>query len=157
MRILHFPYSISKEAQNPNLLEELLAEKDAIVSNAVDAYADLLENNFVFAETDSSREYLKKYFETADPIRTFVQDELVVHSEAKVHSQRLWQTFSAYCDDNGVDNTAFLKEKLYERLDHMKGVRKSKFRMYSENKRGYVGIGLRIDFPTLIEEGGTNV
>lgn len=50
-RLLCVPckYAVPREEQNPNLIDFLLAEKDAIITKAIQAYFRLVQNNYIFA------------------------------------------------------------------------------------------------------------
>lgn len=49
MSVLPFRYAIPKEHQNKRLLDQLRQEKSAILKLALNAYALLVQNNFIFA------------------------------------------------------------------------------------------------------------
>ena len=148
--ILFYPVSIPKEEQDPKLLEKMKSELDDIASCAIDEYAELLQNNFAFEEPEDSKRYKEMYRNFGNPFSLFVQDKLVVHPAAKVHVKELKAELKLYESENGLE--ALPDRKMREFLQGIKGVTYARFSFKKKNIWGFRGIGLKSDFPELVQE-----
>ena len=141
LTILLFNHSIPKEDQDKDLLDKLLAEKDAIFTLAMDALRDLKERNYCFTLPDESKEFLNSFEERGNSLQAFLKDCCVVEAEARIFNVDLYQAYVRYCQKNGLEE--FSREKLYEMLSGVPGVTMKRIRIRTENRWGHVGIGIR--------------
>ena len=150
MKVLVFSKSIAQEDRDPNLLQGLVLEKDIIISMAADAYAQLVKDNYQFAEPADSWRFLEAYKNQGNTVSLFITDELVIHPEAKVHSKAVNIRYEEFCKENGLEiqPTKILKDTL-RMID---GVIESRFVYQGKNLRGYKGVGLKTEFYYLLEE-----
>lgn len=77
----------------------------------------------------------------------FLQDEVVFHPEAKVHSKELKEKLAVYEEENGMEKTP--PAKIKEMLQENGKVLYKKFSFKGKNSWGYAGMGLKSDFPEL--------
>jgi putative DNA primase/helicase len=141
LTILLFNHSIPKEKQDKDLLDKLLAEKDAIFTLAMDALRALKERNYCFTLPDESKEFLNSFEERGNSLQAFLKDCCVVEAEARIFNADLYQAYVRYCQKNGLEE--FSREKLYEMLSGVPGVTMKRIRIGNENRWGHVGIGIR--------------
>ena len=150
MKVLVFSQSVSKQERDPNLLQGLIAEKDIIISLAVDAYAQLAKNNYKFAEPADSWRFLEAYKNQGNTVSLFITDELVIHPDARVHSKTVNTRYNDFCEENGLEIQP--AKILKDTLRMIDGVIESRFTYQGKNLRGYKGVGLKTDFYYLLEE-----
>lgn len=150
LRVLYFPRSIPPEERDPELLEKLLREKDEIVSEAIDYYGELLDNNFSFTDTPSSKRYLEMYKNSMNSFQLFLETEMIIHPKAKVHSCILSGRYERFCRDNGLE--IMKARKINEILSLKPNVEHKKFSWNDEYRYGYKGLGCRDQWPDLVDQ-----
>lgn len=141
LKMLYFPRSVPPEERDPDLLNKLLREKDAIVSEALECYGELLGNNFLFADTWSSHNYLKMYRCMLNSFQLFLDSEVIIASDLKVHTRVLEERYKHFCVENGLESIK--KSNLKEILLGMPGVEYAKFSINGHCCWGFRGIGLK--------------
>lgn len=139
-----YPYSIPKEQQDPMILQKLLAEKDAIATEAFRCYLRLKANNYKFSgydrfdqiqtiltspvneEYNAVREFSRLYCDFSD-------------STAFTSTQELFDVFSANYRTNICDPTGFSQafhlvnhDRIYNKRQHTNRY----------NLRGFTGVKL---------------
>ena len=140
-----YPYSIPKEQQDPMILQKLLAEKDAIATEAFRCYLRLKANNYKFSgydrfdqiqtiltspvneEYNAVREFSRLYCDFSD-------------LTAFTSTQELFEVFSANYRTNICDTTGFSQAfhlvnygRIYNKRQHTNRY----------NLRGFTGVKLR--------------
>lgn len=143
MILIPFIYSIPKEYQNTNLLEDLWAERDGIVSRAIDAVKPVIDNHYEFPKCKLS-EYIKtqwRWYEIAD-VLNFVRECCdLTDLSVRATVSELYKAYCDYCNENDLyekDVKGFSQVlKNHFNLKPFKG------EYNSHNLRGYKGIKLK--------------
>lgn len=103
-RLLVIPFGkeIPEEKRDLNLVSKLIAEKDVIMSMAVDTLKDLVDTNYDFKEPESCKEYIKwKRYELRPDIG-FLSTQVEIDPNGKISSKKLWDEFNTWCSDNAL-------------------------------------------------------
>lgn len=144
MVFMPFMYSVPPEKQNPRLLEELLEEKDSIVSKALQYGKDLIEDSYVFPSTPESRSYVaswrndRQYF-----IDRFLRECCdTSDAMARESMENLYRVYCRFCELNGEIEKS--RGILKSCIEQQKGVRHLKARVDNavNPKSAFVGITL---------------
>lgn len=141
LTILLFNHSIPKEKQDKDLLDKLLAERDAIFTLAMDALRELKNRNYCFTLPEESIDFLNGFAERGNSLQSFLKDCCEIEPKARVFNTDLCQTYAQYCLENGLEE--FPKAMLYEMLSGVPGVTMKRVRIGAENRWGHAGIRLR--------------
>ncbi len=88
--------------ENPRLTDELLAEAPGIFNWAL-AGLDRLHERGYFLAPDSAREAQRHLEDLASPAAAFVRDLCVVGPAFEVSKDDLWDSWKAWCQDEGRD------------------------------------------------------
>ena len=127
LTILLFNHSIPKKDQDKDLLDKLLAEKDAIFTLAMDALRELKNRNY--------------FEERGNSLQSFLKDDCVIEPGARIFNTDLCRAYTQYCLKNGLEE--FSKAMLYEMLSGVPGVTMKRVRIGPENRWGHAGVRLR--------------
>lgn len=140
VKLLLFHHSIPKEAQDKNLLNKLLAERDAIFTLAMDALRELENRNYVFSLPEESIEFLRNFEKRGNSIQTFLDDCCVFEPEARIHNRDLCMAYKQYCQGNRLEE--FSRTQLYKEITK-RGFISKKTRIGPRTCQGRIGIGLK--------------
>jgi len=144
MVFVPFMYSVPPERQNPRLLEELLKEKDSIVSKALQYGKDLIEDSYIFPSTPESRSYVaswrndRQYF-----IDRFLRECCdTSDTTARESMENLYRAYCRFCELNGEIEQS--RNILKSCIEQQKGVRHFKARVDNavNPKSAFMGIML---------------
>lgn len=150
VKLLRYPVTIEKDKRNPYLLEELLQEKDIIFSMLIDEYALLLENGCKFDEPDDTKEYIQVYKRDMNSFFAFIEDEMVIHSDAVISKASLKASYKTYCKVNGCTQ---LKDTKIDELIRAKAfIKVGNYEFEGKIVTGCRGIGLKSEFPSCENE-----
>jgi len=102
MIVVPFLYSVPKEEQDKELEEKLWQERDGIVSKAMGAARELIENNYIFPHCDRAME-MKNSWECHDDsgIVQFVRKCCELDDGFKTHTRVLYQAYLGFCNRTG--------------------------------------------------------
>ena len=138
-----FPHSISEEAINHDLFEEILKEVDIIASAAVNTLNDLIEANYIFERDPISDEFMSVYEDYSKVLEQFIADRFEFGTEKRVHTATVIAEYDRYCRYNGYDKTSTNRE-ISNYVAGLDGVKRDKFRIDgSMPLSGFKGIGLK--------------
>ena len=142
-RLLIFPFMhpVEKENQDIFLFEKLKDESSYIVRWAIYGLQRWIDNNYEFTSCELIEELSKNYAEQNNSIENFLNDWCFYDSSAKVFRYELESYYHEYCNDKGLTPVA-LKE-LHAYLKMNISLSHKRFRKNTENKYGYIGIGLK--------------
>lgn len=130
---LPFDYSISRANQNPDLLDMLRQEKDAIVSEALWHAKTLIDNNFVFPSTSQIERRIEEWQGHANPsIENFLRDCCLINENCRGElTKTLFSAYAQYCESSGyvARNWSFFKHF----LENDVGLKHRKMRDGGEN------------------------
>lgn len=141
LTILLFNHSIPKKDQDKDLLDKLLAEKDAIFTLAMDALRELKNRNYCFTIPKESKDFLNSFEERGNSLQSFLKDDCVIEPGARIFNTDLCRAYTQYCLKNGLEE--FSKAMLYEMLSGVPGVTMKRVRIGPENRWGHAGVRLR--------------
>jgi len=141
IKLLLFNTSINSEDQDKGLLDKLWAERNSIVTLALDAVRGIAKCNYVFTCPEDSEEFLKSFELRGNVINAFVEDCCELSSKARVFNRELYPAFEEYCAKNGLERLS--RQKFYDLLSGIPNVLMKRIRMNGENRRGHIGIGLK--------------
>lgn len=99
--ILRFDKSVPEEKRDPYLLDKLRGEADGIFMFALEGLKRLMENEFVFSETEKNAKELKQYREDSDSVLSFFNDCCVIKEGTGEGSTYLYDMYRNYCKDSG--------------------------------------------------------
>lgn len=153
-RIVYIPFrkSIAARDQNPELLQNLLTERDWIVAKALAHYRDLRLANFEFAGTGfpqfrANIKYLPTAADDTDAhLCEFVEEECIIglSSENRTYTSELYDAYRKFCAQKSY--TPMNQETTFSRvLNKCYGeqVQKARWRDGTENQNGFTGIVLK--------------
>lgn len=86
----------------PNLIEKLKEEADSIFSEAIDAVAQLINNNYTFPVMEDADTILSDYSFQQTHIDNFIEECCIIGSEYKIHTVALYERYIEFCAANGV-------------------------------------------------------
>lgn len=140
--LLVFPNSIKKEKQMPNLIDKLKEEADSIFSEAIDAVAQLINNNYTFSVMEDADTILSDYSFQQTHIDNFIEECCVIGSEYKIHTVALYERYIDFCAANGVK--AISQNLFSQKINSIKGVQNKRFRSGAgDSRRGFIGITVK--------------
>lgn len=141
IKLLLFNTSVAPEEQDKGLLDKLLAEKDSIVTLALDAAQGLAKRNYVFTSPEDSEDFLRSFELRGNVINAFVEDCCELSPGARIFNKEFYTAFEDYCAENGLERLS--RQKFYDLLSGIPNVLMKRIRMNGENRRGHIGIKLK--------------
>ncbi|GGA49275.1 DNA primase family protein [Paenibacillus physcomitrellae] len=142
-----FNHSVPESMRDKSLLDKILFERDYIVSWAIEGLYRLIENNFIFTESDESTQFKQQYVEEMNSVTQFVKDCCLIdlsNSDIKAHRRDLLPAYEEFCKANQIPILS--KEELWREISSL-GVKPGKFRINgSVPLLGFRGILLQKSF-----------
>jgi putative DNA primase/helicase len=92
---------VPDEIRDLQLFEKLQLEGNGILAWAIAGLKRLMQNNWVFGETDRTRAETQKYKIENNNVLAFAADRCVVEPDATCHRQELFEEYQLYCNDSG--------------------------------------------------------
>lgn len=139
--IIPFVNQIPKDQQDPTLFEKLLHEIDYIASWALDGLIRLINNNYVFTETDRVKEIMDVYKLQSNSIEHFIKHNCIQQPNSKIFKEDLEKAYYAFCDENNV--VASNKNELHKYIKSLHAISFKKVRIGVNTKNGYEGLTLK--------------
>ncbi|WP_339998885.1 phage/plasmid primase, P4 family [Priestia aryabhattai] len=155
LHFLMFNHSIPEEKRDKELLDKLLTdtERTEIIHWALEGLEELKRKNFVFAESDSAKQFKKNYIGDLNNVPDFINDRCnidVNNYDLKVQRRHFYPEYIEYCKENGIK--ALSKSEFYTEIKNL-GIVEDKLRMYGSNALwGFRGIGLKERKPEWLTE-----
>lgn len=142
-RLLIFPFMnpIKKDDQDIYLFEKLKGESSYIVQWAISGLQRWISNNYEFTTCELIQDLSKSYAQQNNSIENFIKDWCHYTPSAKVYRYELEESYHEYCNDKGLTPVALKELHTHLRMDI--SLSHKRFRRNSENKHGYIGIGLK--------------
>ena len=100
--IIRFSRPVPKERRDPDLLEKFRAEADGIFQFALEGLRRLMNNRYVFSETQANADELQKYREESDSVLSFVRESCELGDGFSVGSTELFNAYKVYCEESGL-------------------------------------------------------
>jgi putative DNA primase/helicase len=99
--IVRFDKSVPAEKRDPNLREKIASERDGILIWALDGLRRLMANNYVFSETDRTRDELQRYKTESNSALMFLEECCEVGEDFECVRETLFEKYGDYCRKNG--------------------------------------------------------
>lgn len=141
VNLLLFHHSIPKEDQDKELLDKLIAERDAIFTLAMDALRELRDRNYCFTIPEESIEFLRSFEGQDDSVKTFLADCCVIEPKARIFNSDLYNAYEHYCRENGLE--VLSQNDFSDMLVSILGIPSKKTRIGPRTRQGRIGIGLK--------------
>lgn len=137
-RLIIFPLDvpIPKEERDPDILVKLFAGRNYMITLALEALHDLVENRFCFSEVVNAEDYFNPQI-YLNGIEEFVESECQLESDAVAYTQELYVRYQQFCERN-FEYKALSTNQFIPYLKNKYGVEKYS----SGSKRGIRGIRL---------------
>jgi len=100
--ILRFSKAVPEEIRDLQLFDKLQLEGDGILAWAIEGLKRLMECNWVFNETDSTKADLRQYKVENSSVLSFVMDCCAVEPAAVSYRKELYAEYKVYCEENGI-------------------------------------------------------
>jgi len=100
--IIRFDHSVPSDKRDPNLRERLSVERDGIFMWALGGLQRLIENKYLFSETDKTRLALQHYKVESNSALMFLDECCEVIDGAVCIRETLFEKYRDYCDKNGL-------------------------------------------------------
>lgn len=140
LAVVLFNKSIPEGKQDKELLAKLLKERDGIFTKAIYALRTLHEGNYRFEFPTDSEAFLADFSDRHNSLEGFMADHCERVPKAELSNVQLYDAYLDYCSENGLD--AFSRNKLYEMISGIPGVRGTRVRIGGKNLRGHRGLQL---------------
>ena len=126
----------------PNLIDKLKEETDSIFSEAIDAVAQLINNNYTFPVMEDADTILSDYSFQQTHIDNFIEECCIIGSEYKIHTVALYERYIEFCAANGVK--AISQNLFSQKINSIRGVQNKRFRSGAgDSRRGFIGITVK--------------
>lgn len=100
LNIVPFNISIPQSKRKFTLVDDLLAEKDAIVSFALQSFANVCRNSGVFSIPKEVIALNKIYLNEANSIKRFIKNHVILDEQIKgISTKELYRLYSQFCID----------------------------------------------------------
>lgn len=146
LNIVPFYKTVEETKRDYNLLEKLLKEKNAILSLAVDKFADVLKNNGCFTVPAEVEECKGRYIMQENSVNEFIDNCLVEDETVKgISSVEVFDEYMLFCNRNGlkIQNRTDLREGI---VNHFPLVSHKRIRLSNtENVQAYSCLSLKKD------------
>ena len=147
MVVLIFPRSIPFNEQDPNLLEQLWAERDSIVSCALDALFGLKSKGYKFTIPMRTAAYKQQLLEQ-DPLwslEQFFGDCIECDMYAKTRTRELIDCYMRYLRENTINIKLSHDDIVRFIRDHF-GITKQKARFGKKTYQAFIGVKIKAEY-----------
>ncbi len=100
--IIRFNHAVPIEKRDPQLVEKFRAEADGIFLFALEGLKRLMDNHYMFSETDANKEELQQYREESDSVLSFVKEYCQLDDSYSAGSTELFNAYKGYCEECGL-------------------------------------------------------
>ena len=100
--IIRFDRSVPSDQRDPNLREKLAVERDGIFMWALEGLQRLMENSYIFTETQRTRDELLRYKVESNSALMFIEECCEITETAECVREELFQRYRDYCNKNGM-------------------------------------------------------
>lgn len=103
LTIIPFNRIIAEHEQNKNLVEELSAELEGILTFALEGYQRLLRQDFLLTKSKAIDDALKSYKDEQNPVLIFLRENLTSNPDSRVKRSLLFPAFERWCRRHGFE------------------------------------------------------
>ena len=100
--IIRFNHTVPQDRRDPELLEKFRVEADGIFLFALDGLRRLMNNHYVFSETQVNADELQQYREESDSVLSFVKEYCEMDAGYSAGSTELFNAYKGYCEECGL-------------------------------------------------------
>ena len=100
--IIRFNHTVPKGKRDPELLQKFRKEADGIFMFALEGLRRLMNNGYIFSETQVNVDELQQYREESDSVLSFIKEDCELGAEYEVGSTELYNMYKAYCEECGL-------------------------------------------------------
>jgi len=100
--IVRFDRSVPLDRRDPNLRESIAYERDGILTWALEGLRRLINNNYIFSETDRTRAELTRYKVESNSALMFLEECCEIKEGAECVREPLFERYRDYCTKNGL-------------------------------------------------------
>lgn len=91
-----------QDKRDPELLEKFRMEADGIFLFALEGLRRLMNNHYVFSETQVNADELQQYREESDSVLSFVKEYCELDGSYSAGSTELFNAYKGYCEECGL-------------------------------------------------------
>jgi putative DNA primase/helicase len=102
LTIIRFNRVVPESQRDPHLVDKFQMEADGIFAFALAGLRRLMDNNFIFSETEINKAEVQRYREESDSVLSFVNEYCELGSGYSVGSTELFNTYKVYCEECGL-------------------------------------------------------
>jgi putative DNA primase/helicase len=100
--IIRFDKSVPAEKRDPNLREHIAAERNGILTWALEGLRHLIDNSYLFSETDRTRTEIQRYKVESNSALMFLEECCEIKAGAECVRDLLFERYREYCGKNGL-------------------------------------------------------
>ena len=100
--IIRFNHTVPQDKRDPELLEKFRMEADGIFLFALEGLRRLMNNHYVFSETQVNADELQQYREESDSVLSFVKEYCELDGLYSAGSTELFNAYKGYCEKCGL-------------------------------------------------------
>lgn len=100
--IIRFDRSVPSNKRDPNLREKLSVERDGILMWALEGLKRLMENSYLFTETERTKDEIIRYKVESNSALMFLEECCEIDEKAECIREELFQQYRDYCNKNGM-------------------------------------------------------
>ncbi len=101
--IIRFNHAVPEGKRDPKLIDKFQAEADGIFLFALEGLKRLMENGWIFSETESNRNEVQKYREDSNSVLAFINECCVIETGAEVGRTIVFDSYKKYCEECGLN------------------------------------------------------
>ena len=100
--IIRFNHTVPQNKRDPELLDKFRMEADGIFLFALEGLRRLMDNHYVFSETQVNADELQLYREESDSVLSFVKEYCELDVSYAAGSTELFNAYKTYCEECGL-------------------------------------------------------
>lgn len=123
---------------------KLYAERDVIVSLALDTLKDLLESGYDFKESEESKRYITIKRKALHSVESFLEETCEISADSGISRVDLMRAYELWCDLNGIECIG--RNEFYDRVRRWNTqIRDRKVLKGSSRVNGFTGIRMKTE------------
>jgi len=101
--IIRFDKAIPMDKRDTSLMEKLIFETNGIFMWALEGLKRLIQNDYVFSETDRTKYEVEKYRIDSNSVLSFVENYCEIDNKLFVEIKELYARYKEYCNESGLN------------------------------------------------------